>query len=62
MLETARLLVIKRTHFLQTNNIRIKLLHRVAKVVNFKTTRRPKTLHAFVDVVGGDFECFHLHA
>ncbi len=62
MLETARLLVVKRTHFLQTNDVRIELLYRVAKVVNFKTTRWPKTLHAFVDVVGGDFECFHLHA
>jgi hypothetical protein len=62
MFEAAGLLAVKRTHFLQAHDVCIKLLHGVAEVVDFKTTRRPKTLHAFVDVVGGDFECFHVHA
>jgi hypothetical protein len=33
MLEAACLLAVERTHFLQTDDVGIKLLHRVAKVV-----------------------------
>jgi hypothetical protein len=59
MLEATRLLAIESTHFLQTNDVGIKLLYRVAEVMNFQSTRRPKALYAFVDVVGGYTKSIH---
>jgi hypothetical protein len=35
MLETAGLLAVEGTHFLQANDVCIKLLYRVAEVMNF---------------------------
>jgi hypothetical protein len=60
MLKAAGLLAVEGTHLLQAHHVGIKLLHRVPEVVNFKPTRRPVALHAFVNVVSGDFESFHV--
>ena len=55
-----RLAAVLAAHLLQAHDVGVKLLHRKAQVVDFKTPCRPQALHAFVDVVGGDFECFHV--
>jgi hypothetical protein len=40
------------SHFLQADDVCVKLLNRMAKIVNFQPPRRPNALNAFVDVVG----------
>jgi hypothetical protein len=47
---------------LQANDVCIELLDRMAEVMNLQTTRGPQALHAFVNVVSGDFEGLHLDA
>jgi hypothetical protein len=51
--------MVEGTHFLQTHHIGIEHFHGVAEVMDFKPPRQAQALHAFVDVVSGDFECVH---
>ena len=46
-------------YLLQTHDVRVKLFHRMAQVMNFKPALWPDALHALVDVIGRNTNTGH---
>ena len=57
--EVCRLAAMHLAHLLQADDVGIKLLHRMAEVVDFQPAVGAQALHALVDVVGGDPDARH---
>ena len=59
MFEVRSQMFVVPSHFLQADNVCVKLLYRMHKVVNFKATLQTHTTNPFVDVVGGNAQRVH---